>query len=101
MGYPMTYPRVVHRNGIDGDYSKSGYDETQSVRTLIAGDMRRLELDQRDPRHLKRYAEYAGITDHQAWLVLTAFFTDFAKQQPSWLAAPCWPDNRAGRPDGD
>lgn len=85
MGYPMTYPRVVLRNGLDGDYAESRGG------TLIAGDMRRLELDQRDERHLKQYAAVAGITDHQAYLVLTAFFTDFGiGGNPEWLAKPCW-----------
>lgn len=82
----MTYLRVVSRNGLTGTYDPEGGQVA-----LISGDLRRLELDQRDQSHLRRYAEYAGITDHQAWLVLTAFFTDFGQMQVPWLAAPCWP----------
>lgn len=69
MGYPMSYDRVVHRNGLCGSYA-SGLPE----RRMIAGDLRRLEADQLDINHLKRYAYFAGITVDQARLVLTAFF---------------------------
>lgn len=84
MGYPMTYPRVVNRNGLLGNYTESRGDK------LTAGDLRRLELDQRDENHLRLYAEHAKITEHQAWLVLTAFFTDFGRAvSTDWLAKPC------------
>lgn len=69
MGYPMSYGRVVNRNGLTG-----GYDAG-----LIQGDLRRLEDDQRDDRHLEEYAAAAGITPAQAKLVLDAFF-GFEKQ---------------------
>jgi len=93
MGYPMTYPRVVMRNGLQGDYSDSG-PGPQFSRTLLAGDMRRLEEDQRDARHIARYAEYAGVSKPKAAKVLEAFFTDFMLygKPPEWLAAPCWPE---------
>jgi hypothetical protein len=93
MGYPMTYPRVVLRNGLTGNYAES-YGEQRTLRTLIAGDMRRLEHDMRDQRHLRAFAEKAGISDHQAWLVLTAFFTDLGMvaRTEEWLAKPCWPN---------
>jgi hypothetical protein len=74
MGYPMTYARVVGRNGLNGP----GYNHTTSepltpaqaterqVKSMIRGDMRRLEQDSRDEHHLKLYAEHAGITVEQA-----------------------------------
>lgn len=88
MGYPMSWPRVVRRNQLDGNYdhratamklSEDGrqyvpVDPEASARSLIAGDMRRLEADSRDEAHLARYAEIAGITPEQAKAVLDAFF---------------------------
>lgn len=65
----MTYDRVVHRNGLTGDYA-----ENHMGHGAIAGDLRRLEADQRDPLHLAAYARHAGITVEQAQAVLDAFF---------------------------
>lgn len=84
MGYPMTYARVVGRNGLHGP----GYSHTdpktgtvnvsveEYVRSMIRGDMRRLEEDQRDENHLKKYADHAGITPEQAKKVLDLFFLE-------------------------
>jgi hypothetical protein len=84
MGYPMTYARLVGRNGLNGE----GYNHTdpktgvhavgseEVVRSMVRGDMRRLEHDQRDEQHLKLYAEHAGITTEQAKLVLDLFFKE-------------------------
>lgn len=104
MGYPMTYQRVIKRNYLAGDYSdnitrQKEFDEliaallhigwekgntywkpdtlisTHSSRT--AGDLRRLEKDQRDEDHLALYAKHAGITPEQAKKVLDLFFEGF------------------------
>lgn len=40
----------------------------------IRGDLRRLENDQRDERHLAEYARMAGITTEQVRAVLDALF---------------------------
>jgi hypothetical protein len=69
MGYPMTYQRVIGRSHLQGDY---GCPST--ALQLIAGDLRRLEKNQRDEAHLKQYAARAGITEEQAKEVLDAFF---------------------------
>lgn len=45
-----------------------------SAKAMIAGDLRRLEIDQRDDEHLKFYAATAGVTKEQAKAVLDAFF---------------------------
>jgi len=95
MGYPMTYARVVARNHLDGDYwhnlplgklpADGGLalcgdnlivlpDGKYCANQALAGDMRRLEKDQRDERHLKAYARIAGIAPEQAKMVLDAFF---------------------------
>lgn len=92
MGYCMSYRRAIYRGGLLGDYQSGAhmpllwrYDGADmravnlgaaSVANLamIAGDMRRVELDQRDERHLAAYATYAGITPSQAKLVLDALF---------------------------
>lgn len=71
MGYPMTWPRLVSRNRLQGDYD--GGDETRSIGG-IAGDMRRLEKDTRDDLHLRTYSELSGATLEQVSVILDAFF---------------------------
>jgi hypothetical protein len=80
----MTYSRLVGRNRLNGP----GYAHTdpktglvdvspeEVVRSMIRGDMRRMEQDQRDEHHLKLYAEHAGITVEQARAVLDLFFKE-------------------------
>ena len=82
MGGPMRYARMVGRNGLYGP----GYNHTTSVlltpaeeavrqaKSMIRGDMRRMEADQRDEQHLKMYADHAGVTVEQARAVLDLFF---------------------------
>lgn len=69
MGYPMTWERLVGRNMLSGDYNG-----TSDVRPIIAGDMRRLEMDSRDGLHLQLYAKQAGVTEAQVLVILNAFF---------------------------
>jgi hypothetical protein len=99
MGYPLTWKRLVHRHRATGGYDGAGeYGDDigapqwawmeperfrerprdpvrPEVTNHLAGDMRRLEADQRDDRHLAEYAKRAGITPEQARAVLDAFFT--------------------------
>lgn len=85
----MTYQRVIRRNGLDRATWPNPDDDpyvrnvppdddrnTLSMGGLwaLAGDLRRLEQDQRDEWHLARYAEKAGITPEQVKTVLDAFF---------------------------
>jgi len=79
MGYPMTYRRVVNRNRLQGDY-----DGTPDVRSIIAGDLRRLETDARDILHLTIAARVAGITIEQAKAVLDVFFEEGHWDAVSW-----------------
>jgi hypothetical protein len=88
MGYCMSYRRALNRNGLFGTYRAAGgargsYGEAPldsegaalaTNPANAAGDLRRVELDQRDDRHLAAYAAYAGITPEQARRVLDAFF---------------------------
>ena len=86
MGYPMTWQRALARNALEGDYdhrvkkpanwdhwSEEGQRAWQT-QAMIAGDLRRLEADQRDEWHLSLYAKRAGVTPEQAKAVLDAFF---------------------------
>jgi hypothetical protein len=73
----MTWPRVVQRNGLGGDYDSTPHG-------AIAGDLRRLERDSRDPLHLAAYAKVAGITEGQARAVLDAFFAGDATRALDW-----------------
>jgi hypothetical protein len=79
MGYPMYWGRLVRRNGLTGGYREPGCqpgepDYWLGRLRLVAGDMRRVETDQRDERHLAEYARRAGVTTEQARAVLDAFF---------------------------
>jgi hypothetical protein len=73
---------VVGRNQLNGPgYThtdpKTGalaVSEAEAVRSMIRGDMRRLEEDVRDERHLQEFAEVAGITPEQVKKVLDHFF---------------------------
>lgn len=88
MGYPMTYPRVVLRNGLNGSYSGTYGDETAPWKSLIAGDLRRLERDARDDLNIAKFAKAAGISKPKARAVLDAFFADFGIPGPlEWLGA--------------
>lgn len=101
MGYPMTYQRVISRNWLRGDYTdKAPYrDESGNVaardtladfRCMVAGDLRRLERNSRDPRHLDAYARKTGLTSEQVKAVLDAFFDsdfpclDYERFPPRW-----------------
>ena len=78
----MTYQRILGRNGLYGDYQRPPeYHSATSQRqnemrqkVLAAGDLRRLERDQRDENHLEKYALLAGIAIFQVKVVLDAFF---------------------------
>lgn len=78
MGYPMTYRRVIERNHLQGGYFKLKEGETLAgalpVIPCIAGDLRRLEQDQRDEQHLAEYAEASGATVEQVKKILDLFF---------------------------
>jgi hypothetical protein len=75
MGYPMSYPRVVNRNGLQGDYSYSAEDRPEiNLRHLIAGDLRRFEKDLRDPMHLAMWAATVGISQQKAKRFLDLLF---------------------------
>jgi hypothetical protein len=75
MGYPMTYRRVVNRNGLTGDYEHEPPVPLNTVRkSLVAGDLRRLEKDCRDRWHLDAYAAVTGVPVESVKAVLDAFF---------------------------
>jgi hypothetical protein len=108
LGYPITYSRVIGRNGLGGDYSKhpvygaiskptwdpetTKEEAVAGYHALVAGDLRRLEKDQRDEAHLARYAKLAGVTPEQVKLILDAFFDEGVfyddRENPVHLARP-------------
>ena len=75
MGYPMTYKRVVARNRLYGGYEDSA----------TAGDLRRLETDQRDDEHLRMYAALAGVTPEQVKVIFDVFFEGVSAEQVKML----------------
>lgn len=86
----MTWCRLVRRNNLRGNYTDpSPYHYTdQSTearmerwRRNIACDMRRLERNSRDPRHLDGYARIADVTPDQVRAIFDAFFEN--KPYPS------------------
>lgn len=72
MGYPMTYGRVISRNDLTGNYLPKIWSGVSQ--SLIAGDLRRLERDQRDDYHLKEYAKRTKLTEAQVLHVLDLLF---------------------------
>ncbi len=82
MGYPMNYQRVINRNQM----ANGGYDPQDLPLSLIKGDLRRLETDQRDELHLKCYAEACNVTVEQAQSVLDRFFAgDVVQHAPNTI----------------
>ncbi len=77
MGFPMTYNRFIHRNRLTGDYS-DGQEFPNDPKPLLAGDLRRLEIDSRNDEIIAIYADAAVITPEQARIVLDAFFDGFS-----------------------
>jgi len=79
MGYPMTYKRVVERNTLDGDYLPLDLDRApeDGACGLIAGDLRRLETDQRDDKHIAAYAALSGVDVQRVKAILDLFFEGF------------------------
>ncbi len=89
----MHYRRFVERNGLRGDYSDGppwGH---------LSGELRRLERNTCDPRHVDAYARKTGVSPGDVRLVLTAFFaSDFAD-----LDFTTWPPHElhGGEMDSD
>lgn len=101
MSYPMTYQRVIHRNGLaDGDYEKppgvwqcrvntreiddinasvskvrrKRLLEYENSVSILAGDLRRLEQDTRDERATCAYiAHRTGVDKEEVAAVLKEF----------------------------
>ncbi len=73
MSYPMDYQRIINRNDLGGDYSTSN-TSSAGIKPLIAGDLRRLETDQRDERHLRAYAKVTDLSVEDVRSVLNLFF---------------------------
>jgi hypothetical protein len=100
MGYPMTYTRLVGRSALSGGYQLDAGVEPRgdaAANRMIAGDLRRLEADQRDTLHLTGYARRAGITTEQARRVLDDFFSGvpWSEGLPFIEAAQAWRENAA------
>lgn len=72
MSYPMTYTRVLQRNRLEGDYENPG--PPPGDLSYIRGDLRRLEQDTVDERHLAEYAEIAGCHPEQVRRLFESFF---------------------------
>ena len=64
MGGSMSYTRFLARNSLRGEYKDS----------MVAGDLRRLERDQRDKEHLLFYGKAVGISKLKVKLLLDLFF---------------------------
>jgi hypothetical protein len=84
VGYPMAWNRVVNRNDLAGGYDgRQGRGTRQGERAsrlnCIAGDLRRLEVNTRDARHLDAYARLAGVTPEQVRRIFDAFFEDMGR----------------------
>ena len=80
MGGWMSYARMVGRNGLNGPsyQCRPGCEEdrVEAFKSMIRGDMRRMETDTRDEIRLRLAAERAGITVEQARKVMDYFFQE-------------------------
>lgn len=89
MGGSMSYDRIVHRRhdlvgdycreiGPEHDFCHSPFqipaEHRHALYSMIAGDLRRLERDARDPAHLAYFARQTGLTPEQVKLLLDVFF---------------------------
>lgn len=82
----MNYRRVIGRNLLSGDYHSNVQGPVGDSRPMIRGDLRRLEIDQRDDEHLRAYALRAGIPKSSVKQVLDDFF---GEQDVLWLRQEC------------
>lgn len=87
MGWPMTYARVINRNGLTGNYTET--PDYMGDKRLIAGDLRRLEQDTLDRWHVSMYAKEAGITEDQVRLLFMLFFRGNYNAVHEWFQKPC------------
>ena len=67
MGYCMTWARVIRRNQLQGNY-------TSATDAMLAGDLRRLEHDQRDRVQVEERARRLGVPPEQVKKVLDDLF---------------------------
>lgn len=87
MTYPMYYRRVISRNQLFGNAESDPLEKQMfDSRPLIRGDLRQLEVDQRDDAHLTAYALRAGIPKASVKQVLDDFFNE---QDVLWLRQEC------------
>lgn len=83
MGYPMTFQRVVNRNGLkDGSYEyppSMWFGDAEGLRKramLLAGDLRRLENDALDEQAICGHiADRTGIDRDTVAAVLKEFIS--------------------------
>lgn len=69
MGGAMDYQRALNRNGFGvGDY------DPQDPKGLLRGDLRRLEKDTQDARHIAMYVRVSGATEEQVRRIFRHFF---------------------------
>lgn len=77
MGYPMSFARFIHRNGL-GDY-QVGYDhngEHPGQGSAIKGDLLRFVEDTQDHAHVEWLARDSGATEDQVRRLLARVFAD-------------------------
>lgn len=66
----MEYLRALNRNGLAvGDY------DPQNPKGLLLGDLRRLERDTQNPRHIAEYVRVSGATEEQVRRIFRHFFS--------------------------
>ena len=104
MGYPMTWDRVIHRNGLCGNYTRLRVgnavwptDDTNRNLLMICGDIRRLEQDSVDGQYATQLiAERAGVDKETVVRVLRSFFNGAPELQPHDEVTPSTNPTPAG-----
>jgi hypothetical protein len=74
MGYPMTFSRLISRNGL-GNY-KEGYKHDSDDFSALRGDLLRFVEDTQDHDHIDWFVRITGATEHQVRQVLALVFND-------------------------
>lgn len=89
MGYSMSWARVIRRNRLEGGY------ETTDALSMLRGDLRRLEQDERDCVQVEARAKKLGIPPEHVKAVLDDFMFGEGRE---WEGPP-WPDAKSHYPE--
>lgn len=95
MGYPMTFSRLVHRNGLSE--FRNGYD----AGTALHGDLNRFVENTQDHNHVAFFVQATGASEGQVRQLLALIFDDEARLTVNGMALGYLPGLNYTEPDGN